>query len=210
MFSRLGAEVVSADHIVHRLLREDGEARASIVSTFGEEVLASDGTVDRSKLAEVVFEDKQKLARLTRVLYPKVRLEIQRAFEHVENRGERHVCVAEVPLLIEGGARELYDVVIVVTASYPNQLARFLRRGGKSKQDLDRRITNQMALDEKVKLADYVIDNDGSIGQTFEHVKKLYDTVLLRLATGWCHSSVAAADGDARGEPNDRKIKPHW
>ena len=208
MFSRLGAEVVSADHIVHRLLREDDEARSSVVSIFGEEVLATDGSVDRNKLADVVFKDKQKLASLTRVLYPRVRLEIRRVFEQIENRKDRHVCVAEVPLLLEGGSRELYDEVIVVTASYPNQVARFFQRGGNSKQDLDRRIANQMDLAEKVKLADYVIDNDGSFEQTFEQVKKLYHTLCLRLAGRCCHSSMAATNGDAQGETNDRKIKP--
>ena len=180
MFSRLGAEIVSADRIVHRLLREDEEVSSSIVATFGDEVLVENGSIDRAKIAAVAFTDKASLAHLTRLLYPKVRLEIKRAFDEAEVRGLHDACVAEVPLLFEGGALDLYHVVVVVKASYRSQLTRFLQRGGKSKQDLDRRISNQMDLAQKARLADYVIDNDGSFSRTFEQVKKTYQAILFQ------------------------------
>jgi dephospho-CoA kinase len=208
MFSRLGAKVISADDIVHRILRENGDVTSAVVSTFGDQVLGEDGSIDRAALAGIVFADKNKLAMLTRLLHPKVRREITRVFVQAERRAACDLCVAEVPLLIEEGSLHMYDVIIAVTASYPNQLARFIQRGGTSTEDLDRRIANQMNLAEKVKLADYVIDNDGSLEQTFEQVRELHRTLRLRIGHHGCHSSLSAANTDVRGETNSAKIKP--
>ncbi len=207
MFSRVGAEVVSADRIVHRLLREDEEVKTGVLAAFGEGVLANDGSIDRGKLAAIVFTDNLSLTRLTAVIHPKVWREMARLFEEVERRGAHEICVAEVPLLIEEGAIHLYDVVVVVTAGYRNQLARFLQGGGKSKEDLDRRIANQMDLAEKVKLADYVIDNDGSPEQTFAEVKNIYENIRLRKSRRLYDSSPAATGGDAPGKTNKGKTR---
>lgn len=179
MFSRLGSPVISADDVVHRLLKEEEEVKAAVVSIFGKEVLAQDGCVDRGKLAGIVFTDGRRLRQLTDLLHPRVRLEMRRFFEEREKAGQEQVCVAEVPLLIEGGALELYDVIVVVKANYENQLRRFCQRGGKTRSDLDRRIANQMNMDEKVKFADYVIENDGSVEKTFEQVKNVYDRIRV-------------------------------
>lgn len=207
MFSRLGAEVVSADGIVHHLLRENEDVKSGVLSIFGDAVLANDGAIDREKLAGIVFRDKESLTRLTDLLYPKVRLEIRRAFEEIEGKGAQQICVAETPLLIEGGALDLYDAILVVKANYSNQLRRFLQRGGKSKSDLDRRIANQMDLTEKVKLADYVIDNNGSLDHTFEQVKNIYQNIRLRPRQRRGESSTLAADSDVRSKTNREKIK---
>jgi dephospho-CoA kinase len=180
MFSRLGAEVINADDIVHKLLRENDRVKSAVVSLFGEEVRAADGSVNREKLAQIVFTDRNKLKQLTDLLYPKVRYEIQRFFNTARRQAGSDICVAEVPLLIEGGALHLYDVIVVVNATYQNQLKRFLEKGGKSKADLDKRIANQMDMTEKLKLADYVINNDGSIEQTFNQVKTVYNSIRLQ------------------------------
>ncbi|NQT84277.1 dephospho-CoA kinase [bacterium] len=207
MFSRLGAEIVSADDIVHRLLREEGEIRSGVVSVFGEGVLARDGSIDRGKLAGLVFNDKQSLTSLTDLLYPRVKHEIKRLFAEVESRRAHEICVAEVPLLIEEGTLDLYDVILVVRSSYSNQLTRFLERGGTSREDLDRRIANQMDLSQKEKLANYVVDNDGSLEQTFQQVKDIYENLRLRRSRSRCDSSAVAGSGEVRGEVNKAKIK---
>lgn len=208
MFSRLGAEVISADEIVHRLLRENAEVKSAVTSRFGRELQAADGSIDREKLAQIVFSDKNKLKRLTDLLYPKVRYEIQRFFDTVHRKGKCDICVAEVPLLIEGGALHLYDAIVVVNATYQNQLKRFLEKGGTDQADLDRRIENQMDMTEKLKFADYVINNDGSVEQTFNQVKNVYDSI--RLQKGSCtaslrqSSSVVTANNHPKKETNQR------
>jgi len=209
MFSRLGAEVISADEIVHRLLRENSQVKSAVICLFGEEALAADDSIERAKLAEVVFNDKESLKRLTKVLYPKVRAEIERFFEKVKSEGKCDICVAEVPLLIEGGALHLYDAIVVVNATYQNQLKRFLRKGGKTKADLNRRIENQADMAEKVKFADYVIHNDGSLEETFEQVKNVFNNIRRRTAQPGHAVTTPAADrgvkGKSRAESNKSK-----
>jgi dephospho-CoA kinase len=175
----MGAEVVSADDVVHRLLREDAEVKSAVGSIFGPRVVAADGSVDRKKLADEVFDDAESLKRLTNLLHPKAKVEIERRFGEVAERGEHEVCVAEVPMLVEEGSLEMYDVIVVVRASYKNQLDRFLRTGGK-KADLDRRIRNQADLSEKIKVADFVVDNDGGVEETFRQVEGIYRDICLR------------------------------
>jgi len=175
MFRRLGPRLISADEIVHRLLREEEEVKSAVMFAFDQQIRAKDGSIDRAKLGEIVFNSPENLSRLTDLLYPRVRAEIRRFFEEGE-KSDEEVRVAEVPLLIEGGALELYDVIVVVKASDENQLKRFLERGG-TKEDFDRRNRNQMDMAEKVKCADFVIDNDGSVEETFEQVKSVYEDI---------------------------------
>ncbi len=205
MFSSLGAKVINADDIVHTLLRDDDQVKSAVVSAFGEQLLAADGSIRRDKLADTVFNDRQRLKELTDLLYPRVRLEIERFFQKSDGKDPRRISIAEVPLLIEGGALDLYEVIIVVTASYQNQLKRFLQKGGKTKSDLDRRIQNQMDLAQKVKSADHVIANDGSLEETFKQVKSVYDSLCLDKTARGNHDSTPLTNGPVRHENNDEK-----
>ena len=126
MFSRLGVPVIGADAIVHRLLSEDEEVKASVASLFGRDLLRADGSVDRQKLADIVFSDRQSLNRLTDILYPRVRAEIRSFFETTKRQKKYRAALAEVPLLIEGGALDLYDVIIVVETRDPNEVGKLV------------------------------------------------------------------------------------
>lgn len=204
MFSRLGAEILSADEIVHRLLTEDEEIKSAVVAAFGARVLGKDASIDRDQLASIVFRDKDSLRRLTNLLYPKVRLKIRRFFEEKEREGRYEIAVAEVPLLIEGGAMELYDIIVVVKANYQSQLTRFLRRGG-TKADLDRRITHHMDMAQKVKLADCVIENDGSVEETFQQVKTVYQKIRLGRGHPCSARSTHLLSGEIANKSNRKK-----
>ncbi len=208
MFSRLGAEVVSADAIVHRLLREDDDVTSAVASHFGDDLQRADGSIDREKLAQIVFTDKNKLRQLTDLLHPKVIREIERFFGSVQREGRSDICVAEVPLLVEAGLLHLYDIIVVVNATYQNQLKRFLEKGGRDQADLDRRIENQMDVTEKLKFAHYVINNDGSIEETFRQVKTVYDSIRCQRHGGKASlgksPSVATANHKPKNETNQR------
>jgi dephospho-CoA kinase len=168
-------------------------------------VMAPDGSVDREKLAGIVFSDKKSLSALTGLLYPGVKSEIRRVFEDAARQGEHEVCVAEVPLLIEDGELDMYDFIVVVRAKYENQLRRFLQRGGTSAADLDRRIANQMDLAEKVKYADAVVENDGSIEETFQQVKDIFQEIRRRKRRFPGGSSGNSSDGDLGDTSNKGK-----
>lgn len=208
MFSRLGVPVIGADAIVHRLLSEDKQVISAVASLFGGDVLLANGCVDRRKLADVVFADRQNLDRLTDILYPRVREEIRRFFEETERQEKTPVAVAEVPLLIEGGALPLYDVIVVVSATYENQLKRFVKKGG-TQADLDRRIRNQLDMAEKKKFADYIINNDGPVEQTWEQIQEILGD-LRRRADGLRRDSATLASDTVVGtepHPNQNKAR---
>jgi dephospho-CoA kinase len=206
MFSRLGAATISADDVVHRLLREDEEIKAKVRALFGDRVLADNRSVDRGSLASIVFTDQRELKRLTDLLYPSVKLAIRQFFEETELRGAHDIAVAEVPLLLEDGDLDPYHVIIVVKANYRNQVKRFLRKPGATRADLDRRIKNQMDMSRKIKSADYVIDNSGTVEETFDHVKSVHESIRLRRAAFLratpSRPSNAAASGKEQPEKN--------
>ena len=116
-FQKAGAATVSSDEIVHNLLRTDPEVRAAIVGELGEGVLADDGSIDRGRVAEIVFADRAKLDFLERLLHPKVAAEYLTWREQLGLLPKPpRVCVTEVPLLFETGGDERFDKVVVITA----------------------------------------------------------------------------------------------
>ena len=158
-FARHGAATVSSDQIVHRLLREDEDVRRALLERFGERILDEAGQVDRSAIADVVFPDRKALDWLEALLHPLV---VREYLDWREQLGRLPnpppVCVTEVPLLYEVGGEGRFDKVVVVTA--PAEL-----RAQRSQVEAELREPRLLPEDEKVKRADYVYINDGSLEQ---------------------------------------------
>ena len=156
-FQHHGAATVSSDEIVHHLLREDAEVREALVGELGEGILGEDGTIDRGRVAEIVFGDRAKLTFLEQVLHPRVAAEYLRWREQLADLPKPpDVCVTEVPLLYESGAESRFDKVVVVTA--PAKLREQRRRV--RRDDRDERLLPDA---EKLKRADYTYVNTGSL-----------------------------------------------
>jgi dephospho-CoA kinase len=156
-FQKAGAATVSSDEIVHHLLRTDAEVREAIVEELGKGVLADDGSIDRSRVAEVVFADRAKLDFLERLLHPKVAAEYLAWRERLAELPEPpQVCVTEVPLLYETGGDERFDKVVVITA--PAKLREQRRRV--TRDDRDQRLLPDK---EKLKRADFAYVNKGTL-----------------------------------------------
>ncbi len=168
MFRRRGAPVFDADQEIQALLAGRGAATAAraVVKAFGRGILSS-GFIDRLKLAALVFDDQQQLKVLTDILHPFVR---RRALEFLRRHKAENLLVMDVPLLIESGWNRLVDVVVVVKASRRQQLERLRRRSGMTRTQALKRIRLQMPLREKIKFADYVVDNSGSQSDTHKQV----------------------------------------
>ena len=156
-FQQHGAATVSSDEIVHHLLREDAEVREELLGELGEGILGDDGTIDRARVAELVFGDPDKLAFLESVLHPRVAAEYLRWREQLDRLpNPPEVCVTEVPLLYESGAEARFDKVVVVTAPAKlREQRRRMRRDGREQRLLPDA--------EKVKRADYAYVNTGSL-----------------------------------------------
>jgi dephospho-CoA kinase len=156
-FARHGAAVVSSDEIVHHLIRSDPEVKAAMVDRLGEEILGDDGEIDRGRVAERVFGDREALAWLEGLLHPKVSAEYlswREQLGRLENPPE--VSVTEVPLLYEVGGQDRFDKVVVITA--PPKL-----REARARVPVAGRSDRLLPDREKVKRADFSYVNTGTL-----------------------------------------------
>lgn len=170
MLGRYGAEVLDADRIARDAVSPGGGIYKKIVSLFGSSILDKDKRIDRKKLGRVVFDDREKLMRLNALVHPHV---IRRIKDAVR-RGKKRFCVIDAPLLIEAGLHKQSDVIVVVTASPRTQIARAAKNLGITKKDAVKRIGRQLPLKKKMRLADFIIDNDGSLRSTGRRVERLW------------------------------------
>ncbi|ESU30823.1 hypothetical protein G3A_19900 [Bacillus sp. 17376] len=165
MFTELGITVIDAD-IEARLAVEPGEkAYNDIVSHFGTEILEEDGTINRPKLGEIIFNNKEKRLLLNSIVHPAVRERMAQKRAKAEEANEKAV-VMDIPLLFESNLTGLVEKIIVVYVDEHTQLERLMKRNGFSEEEAYSRIKSQMPLKDKVGMADAVIDNSGSIEQS--------------------------------------------
>jgi dephospho-CoA kinase len=155
-----GAVVIDADKIAREVVEPGTSGLALIVDTFGEGVLREDGSLNREKLGQIVFADAGKLARLNAIVHPKVG---ERVAELQRAAAAGAVVVYDVPLLAENDLAPMYDVVIVVDASDEVRLARLVELRGMAEQDALARIKAQATREDRLKIADMVIPNEGPL-----------------------------------------------
>jgi dephospho-CoA kinase len=170
MFKRCGAKVIDADALVHRLLKDDAGCRREIHKAFGDGVLAARG-IDRSRLAAIVFADPKALRKLESILHPRAWRETEQALKRL---GRAKAVVVDAPLLIEAGWQRRVDRLVVVSSTRAQQVARIGKRTGLAGPEVLRRIRRQMPLKDKIKHADFVVDNSGTRAGTYRQVEKIW------------------------------------
>lgn len=168
--------MIDADEITRQVQKPGGAAYDEIVREFGQGILASDGTIDRRKLGQLVFNDYHKLQRLNEIVHPKVRTEELRLLELYR---QRPLVVFMVPLLFENGLERLVDAVMVVVTRDDIRRQRLRQRNGWSDAEIDRRLAAQWPDEKKMSLADFVIDNSGSLEATREQVRAVLDKLSV-------------------------------
>jgi len=174
MLNELGAHIIDADEICRSLIEPGKQAWREIVQLFGDEILLPDQTLNRKKLADIVFNDPEKKMALEGILHPKVFAEEQRIFEEISQRDKDAIVVINAPLLIESGNYRKMDKVVVVACEERVQVERIEQKGIFSGEEALKRIKTQMKLKEKLQFADYNIDNNSSVEDLRIEVKKLY------------------------------------
>jgi dephospho-CoA kinase len=182
VLASLGCVTVDADAIVARLYRPGEAGHEAIVRTYGEDVLLPDGEIDRKKLAALAFANADEAKKLNALIHPIVVAEEARLMREAEERGEDAIYVVEATLLLEAGGRQRYDRIVVVDVDPPVQVARAIGRG-MSPEDVASRIAHQMPRDERLRHADYVIDNSGDERAALEEVRRVYALLLGELET---------------------------
>ena len=170
----LDCPILEADPLGHELLEQGQLAYNEIVAEFGKEILDSYGKVDRSKLGAIVFANAEKRARLNQILHPRILDVIRKWFSALDRPGAPELAVVEAALIIEAGYNKELDRIIVCRCRPEQQLERLQERG-LSLDDAKLRIAAQMPGDEKRRLADEVIDCSGTIEETEQQVRKVYE-----------------------------------
>ena len=162
MFRELSIPVIDADIIAREVVEKGKPAYNKIVEVIGTEVLQEDGELDRPKLGSVVFYNEEKRLQLNKIVHPAVREEMNKQKEmYIKERMQ--AVVLDIPLLFESKLTSLVDRVLVVAVKPHTQLERLMKRNNFSEEEATARIQSQMPLEEKVKNADEVINNDGTI-----------------------------------------------
>ena len=173
----LGAHLIQADELGHRVLAPDGEAYHPVIAGFGREVLTPSGEIDRRRLALRVFGNPELLGRLNALVHPAVH-RLQESIERDILAADPHaIIVVEAAILIETGTYKTYDRIILVTCTEAQQIERAASRGGVSREDAQARISRQLPLAEKKKFADFVIDTSGTKEQTEIQTRAVFEKI---------------------------------
>lgn len=172
-----GAHVIDADQLGHRAYAPGSPAQARIVETFGPEVLAADGQVDRKALGAKVFGQPAQLARLTDIVWPVIRALAAEEIARVRTARSVSLIVLEAAVLIEAGWQDLGDEVWVQLVDRDVALARAMARDGTDRVTVERRIDAQLSNAERIAHADVVIDNNGTQDQLLARLRRHWERV---------------------------------
>jgi len=180
ILARLGAVLVDADQLAREVVAPGEPALAEVVREFGD-VLRPDGTLDRKKLAAIVFAEPSRRKRLEAILHPAIRERFDARLDALTREGFEGIVVFDAPVMIESGGYKNMDRLIVVVTDEATQRARLVARDADA-ADGERRIASQMPLAEKAKLADYVIDNTGDRAATEARTREVHAALVRDLA----------------------------
>jgi len=178
LLAERGAVVIDSDVLAREVVEPGTRGLAAVVEAFGPAVLTADGRLDRDRLAEIVFADPAARERLNAIVHPLVR---KASADRLAGVPQDAVVVHDIPLLVEAGLTEGWDLIVVVAASPATQLDRQVRLRGMDQAAARARIDAQMPLANKVAVADVVIDNDGTGEELVRQVDALWAR-LLQLA----------------------------
>ena len=186
MFAALGAHLVQADRIAHSLMQPGQPVYNEVVRRFGRGILNPDGSVNRAKLAEIAFgapataggKRASRIEELNRIVHPAVIRSQDDWMNAIGQQDPNGIAMVEAALIFEAGAGNRFDRLIVVTCNADQRASRFAARQKidleTARKEVTRRMAAQLSDDEKVKAADYVIDNSGSLEQTREQVRQVW------------------------------------
>lgn len=185
LLTEKGAIPINADEIGHQLLKADSPVVDDLVNAFGQEILEESGDVSRKKLGAIVFQDKSARERLNAILHPLIIQRSRSRARQLVREDPSCVVLLDAPLLIEAGAYNSVDLIVVIAASSETQLQRILERSHAQNRPLieseaQARIDSQMPVSEKVKYADVVIENDGTLGELSKQVDQLWNQLMNR------------------------------
>lgn len=176
IFKQLGVKVIDADKVAREVI-ELPEIVNQIKKNYGDEVFIN-GKLDRKKLREIIFNDKEKIMKLNSIIHPKV-IDIFKE-EYNKNKFRDEIIVFDIPLLFEVGLEKYCNKTIVVYVNEEIQIKRVMERDNSSRELAKKIIDAQMALFEKVKMADYAIENNSTVNELEKKVKNIIESIHIK------------------------------
>ena len=173
LFAKLGATTIDADKLVAELYRPGAAGHSALVGTYGPEILRADGEIDREKLAAIAFRSGEEAQKLNSLIHPIVLDETDRRMAAIT----AGIVVVEATLLIEAGALPRYDKLVVVDVDPAIQIARAVGRG-MLREEVMRRMAHQLPRDERLRHADYVIQNNEDLAAAEKRTREVYEALL--------------------------------
>ncbi|MBI5238122.1 MAG: dephospho-CoA kinase [Deltaproteobacteria bacterium] len=174
-FKALGAKIVDADIISREVSAKDGEAYADIVKEFGQTILKEDGSIDRKALGAIVFSNRDKLKKLNSITHPRIIKRLRAEVQRLKTESPDAVIVVDAALLMETGLNRDMDAVIVVDADEDKRIKRSVKRDQITEGEARQRMEAQMNLKEKAAMADFVIENNGTMEETERKARDVFE-----------------------------------
>ncbi|MDO8731232.1 MAG: dephospho-CoA kinase [Actinomycetota bacterium] len=175
MFKVHGAHIIDADQIGRDIVEPGAPAIAELAAAFGDSIVAADGSLVRAELARIAFQTPELTAQMNGIMFPRIVDETNKRFDDAEAAGER-IVIYDIPLLTEMGT-DLVQMAIVVDVPVETQVERAVSRG-LPEDDVRRRIAVQQSREDRLALADFVIDNAGNLEQTQEQVDRIWASLM--------------------------------
>ncbi|MCX5829909.1 MAG: dephospho-CoA kinase [Deltaproteobacteria bacterium] len=180
MLVEKGAFHIDFDILAHGVEKPDMPSWRAIIDAFGPEIRNGDGTINRTRLGAIVFADQKKMAQLNAIVHPAVFTAWRRQLEEIKKEKADAIVLSDVPLLIEAGMKQMVDVVLLVYISPEEQLRRLVTRNGYTREEALSRLSAQMPIQDKLALADLIVNNEGSRNETQKQVATVWRELVCR------------------------------
>jgi len=178
IFRKLGARVIDADVVSRAVMRPQTVCWQKVTAAFGKEILNDDSTIDREKLAGIVFSDRHKRLQLNSLVHPAIIDQIEGLLARIQKAEPDALVIIDAALLVETGIYRRCDKLIVLCAQEETQIKRLVERDGMSRKEAQKRIDAQLPLGEKVNVADYLVKNEGSLETLQREVRGVFQSLL--------------------------------
>ncbi|HTZ40901.1 MAG TPA: dephospho-CoA kinase [Syntrophales bacterium] len=180
MLVRNGARVIDHDGLVHDLQEPGQPVWKRIVEVFGRNILDAEDRIDRKRLGTLVFDNQDRRKTLEGIVHPAVLEEAQRRREKITEQDKGAIILSDIPLLLEVGLQDQFDLVLLVYAPPEVQIRRVMKRNSLNREEAMARLKSQMPIDEKLRYAQIVIRNDGTMRELEKRVNKVWEELLAR------------------------------
>jgi len=180
MFKDLGAKIIDADKLGHSVILPHRPAWEKIIRLFGKDFLRNDLTIDREKLGKIVFTNQTLLKKLNEITHPEIIKLIKKEINLTINKtqNQEKILIIDAALIYEAKIDRLMDKIIVVYIDEEEQIKRLIKRNNLSKEEALQRIKSQMPMKEKVKMADYMVNNSNSLDETKKQVEEIWKNLI--------------------------------